>query len=101
MIQDEIKEWSQRNFPDSPAWRPLVGVSEEVGELDHHFLKMQQGIRVTEDHVAGIVDAVGDIAIYLMDFCWKMGLDYDLCIKNTWDKVKQRDWTRHKENGVG
>jgi len=63
---------------------------EEGGELAHAFLKRHQGIRkVTLDDVG---DAVGDIIVYLADFCNAYGIDLQESVDETWDKVKYRDW---------
>ena len=99
-IQQEHKEWAQKNFPDAPAWHSLLGIGEEVGELMHAFLKQEQGIRGThQEHEDAKKDAIGDIIIYMLHFCnyhnWSL-LDI---IDETWEEVKQRDWTKNKENG--
>ena len=99
-FQQEQKEWSERNFPtQNTSYRPLLGVMEEVGELSHAHLKAEQGIRVNEDHQAAKFDAIGDIVIYLSDYCNKNGFDLQDCISKTWDQVKQRDWNKNKING--
>lgn len=77
--QEEVAEWAQRNFGDTPSYRPLLGMIEELGEICakfsniadeqdipshillrtmayvgkmcHHQLKSEQGIRGTaEEH---------------------------------------------------
>ena len=69
-IQIEQRAWSLKNFGEHPSWHPLMGIMEELGELAHAFLKREQGIRGTrEEHDAAIKDAIGDVMIYLMDFC--------------------------------
>jgi NTP pyrophosphatase (non-canonical NTP hydrolase) len=99
-FQQEQKDWSKRNFPtQNTPYRPLLGVMEEVGELSHAHLKAEQGIRVNENHQAAKFDAIGDIVIYLSDYCNKNGFDLQDCISKTWDQVKQRDWTKNKING--
>lgn len=101
-IQAENKEWAWRNFGDAeaiPPWQPLLGAVEEIGELAHAYLKRHQGIRVNEDHDEAIKDAIGDIVIYLMDFCNRQNLDLELCVINAWEEVKQRDWNKHREEG--
>lgn len=100
-IQEEVFEWSKRNFGNQPSWRPLLGAVEEVGELAHAYLKQSQGIRVNEDHRAAMVDAVADTVIFLMDFCAREGIDIQDAVEQTWAVVKQRDWTAHKAKGVG
>ena len=67
-VKVEQREWSLRNFGRHPAADPAIGVVEELGELAHAVLKKRQGIRgTTEEHDAAARDAVGDIAIYLLD----------------------------------
>jgi NTP pyrophosphatase (non-canonical NTP hydrolase) len=74
-IQIEQRAWSERNFGTHPSWHPLLGMQEEAGELAHAYLKRAQGIRGTkEQHDAAIKDAIGDIMIYLMDFCSCLGV---------------------------
>jgi NTP pyrophosphatase (non-canonical NTP hydrolase) len=68
-IQAEHKEWSAKNFPDQKAHHCLLGMIKEVGELAHAQLKLEQGIRVNEDHIAARRDAIADIALYLIGFC--------------------------------
>ena len=98
-FQDEVTVWSSANFgDDGESVDPLLGIAEEVGELCHAYLKRKQGIRGTADqHRAAIVDAVGDICIYLADFCRREGLFLDEIIERTWAQVKTRNW---KENPV-
>jgi NTP pyrophosphatase (non-canonical NTP hydrolase) len=98
-IQEEVKVWEKKNFGDRPGWQPLLGLQEEVGELAHHYLKRAQGIRISEDHNAGIADAVADIVIYLLDFCNTEGIDLEATLKATWQEVSKRDWTKNRLNG--
>lgn len=97
ILQGEIAEWAKRNFGDPPAWECLLGLQEELGELSHAWLKRHQGIRLNEDHEAGIKDAVGDIFIYLSDFCRRERISLSDCVEKTWASVKQRDWNKHRE----
>jgi NTP pyrophosphatase (non-canonical NTP hydrolase) len=103
-LQDEVNEWSLRNFgPKNPATthRTLLGVMEEVGELAHARLKEEQGIRGTpEEHQAAATDAIGDIVIYLADFCNACGYDFQAIMDNTWDTVKLRNWKKDPVKGV-
>lgn len=94
-IQKEVYQWSKQNFGDQPSWRPLLGIGEELGELNHAYLKRAQGIRTNEDHEEGIRDAVADIMIYLCDFCSRENIDLEEELIATWDRVKKRNW---KEN---
>ena len=95
-LQTEQKEWSAHNFPNRESYMPLLGVIEEVGELAHAHLKGEQSIRYTEDEVfLKKKDAIGDILIFLADYCTTNGLDMQEAIEDTWIKVKQRDWIKN------
>ena len=93
-LQAEQDVWSNRNFKNKKPYQPILGAAEEVGELAHAYLKMEQGIRGTrEEHVAAMRDAVGDTCVFLMDLCNQMGWQMDEIIQETWDHVKKRNWT--------
>jgi len=99
-IQVEHARWAQKNFGDQPAWHALLGVVEEAGELCHAYLKREQGIRGTrEEHDAEILDAVGDIVIFLINFCNREGIDLNKTVIETWGSVKVRDWKANPEDG--
>lgn len=91
-LQNQVHEWSKANFGDQPAYRPLLGISEEVGELCHAHLKTEQNIRMEEDHEAARKDAIGDIVVYLCDYCSRSNLSFEECIRMAWDVVQKRDW---------
>lgn len=98
-LQSEVAPWVAHNFGSQPAWKPLLGVQEEVGELAHAYLKLAQGIRTNEDHDAKAKDAVGDIIIFLCDFCTQSGYDLEALVTSCWDQVKQRDWKKNSVTG--
>lgn len=101
-LQDDVAQWSRHNFDD----KPLLGVTESVavfhcvGELAHAVLKREQGIRGSAaQREAAERDAVGDIVIYLADFCHRRGYDLDAIIQETWGQVRQRDWKKNPQTG--
>lgn len=98
-LQDEQRPWVKHNFGDRPSWMPLLGIMEELGELAHAHLKMAQGIRTSEDHLAKAKDAVGDIVVFLADYCSAMGFDLETLVEETWEKVKKRDWKADPQKG--
>lgn len=102
-LQELAEEWRSNSFPPEHTTPPLqaLGVCEEAGELAHAVLKGVQGIRGTEaEHRMAAADAVGDIVLYLTGVCTAMGLDMQTCIEDAWDQVKQRDWSKNKQDGV-
>jgi hypothetical protein len=44
------------------------------------------------------VDAIGDIVIYLADYCEREGISLSAAVEKTWETVMQRDW---KKNAMG
>ena len=94
-LQREVGDWSFQQFGvDQPDLYPLLGVSEEYGELVHSVLKIQQGIRLDDEDVGKEAekDAVGDMIVYLLDFCERRGLDASECVEKAWGEVSKREW---------
>lgn len=99
-IQNQHKEWAERNFPMAEKHQPLLGMLEELGELSHAHLKKEQGIRGdAEKHIADQKDALGDILIFMLHYCNLHEFDLQTILDETWTKVKERDWTKNSHNG--
>lgn len=60
VLQREVGKWSRDNFGDQDMVRPLLGVIEELGELDAACEAEDEG---------ELLDAAGDVCIYMADFC--------------------------------
>lgn len=100
MLQSEVGEWSRKNFPNNTPDNPFLGLVEELGELAHALLKTKQGIRGTAaEHEAAAKDAIGDLLVYMADFCERKGWSMQQIIEEVWGVVKQRDWTKNKKDG--
>jgi NTP pyrophosphatase (non-canonical NTP hydrolase) len=102
-LQVNSQAWREHSFPTEHRTAPLqaLGVCEEAGELAHAVLKMEQGIRGDRiQHMSEAADAVGDIVIYLAGLCTSLGLDLETCVRETWRGVAERDWSKHKGDGV-
>lgn len=109
--QQEIGEWSFQQF-SKPKGRnlahhqmidtndPLLGMMEELGELTHAVLKQKQQIRTAEDHEEKEKDAIGDLMIYLLDYCSRRGFSASEILKNTWETVSKRDWVGNPMHGT-
>ena len=101
-LQRNVWIWANENFKDRKPHQPALGVVEEIGELFvassrlcHGHLKGEQNIRHTQAEIkAQKEDAVGDIIIYLADYCNLNGIDMQVAITKTWDKVKKRNWNK-------
>ncbi len=115
-IQDEIREWADRNFKDNQSKAPgvtygtplgsiapLLGIVEEVGELSHCVLKRHQGIRGYDENDKYFTerdDALADIMVYLCDFAGREKVDLDYVLNKVWAKVQLRDWQKNKANAA-
>ena len=104
-IQDEVFEYSCRNFGKPPipikcSIESFLGIVEEVGEVAHSILKMSEGINGTdEEHWEKIKDGIADIIIFTLDFAARNNLDAEKLVTEVWAKVKQRDYSKNKFDG--
>jgi len=99
-LQKEVAAWADYNFPEECVEDCMLGLTEEVGELARCVLKNRQGIRgSTEDHKRAAAEEVGDILIFLMQFCTKSDLDIEKCLTDKWAKVRLRDWQLYPDTG--
>ena len=100
-LQTEAAEWRGHNFPDYTAEDQLLGMVEEMGELAHAFLKNKQQIRGDEaEHLAAMMDALGDWVIYATGFATALDLDLEVCVELAWEQVRQRDWVLNPQDGT-
>lgn len=97
LFQRQVALWNARNFPDKKPHQPLLGVAEEVGELSHAHLKLEQGIRNDENLEAQRKDAVGDILVFLADYCNQTGVDMAEAVERAWGEVSLRDWRQYPD----
>lgn len=99
-LQFEVALWVNHNFPEQTGEQALLGVGEEVGELNHAHLKRIQGIRGdAAKHHAEAQDAVGDIVIFLAGYCKHEGYDFQDAVRDAWARAKARDWRADPERG--
>lgn len=99
VLQGEVHQWRTRNFPDNPT-HPLLGMVEELGELTHAHLKLEQEIRGDKSiHCAEKIDAIGDLVIYLADYCSQNRIALGAAVVKTWEQVQKRDWKKDPKAG--
>ena len=102
-FQSDVRKWVLHNFKSTykDKYKPLLGLTEELGELSHAHLKMEQKIRGhINEHIEAKRDAVGDIMVYLADYCSRNGLNLGECVYGAWSEVQKRDWVKFPKNGV-
>lgn len=100
-IQAEQIAWSERNFGKQHERYPLLGMIEEILEFDSAWKDMDVActfdtppVSEWEKLQANILDAVGDIAIYMLDYCGKRGLELNsLWVERLFlDDKMSRNW---------
>jgi NTP pyrophosphatase (non-canonical NTP hydrolase) len=86
-----VRKWATDKGIDKAENAPFqfLKVSEEVGEL--------AGAMAREDY-EGIVDGIGDAAITLIILSQQLDLNFEKCLMNAWEEIKDR--TGKTENGV-
>lgn len=104
-FQRDVEQWEAKQpFAGGPAHHPLLGVVEELGELAHAHLKNEQGIRGFDDEQKtreAKEDAIGDLLVYLVNYCSKSGLRLGDSLERAWSVVRRRDWNKNPQNGQG
>lgn len=102
VMQAQLAAWQTRNFGTPSLEQIALGVAEEAGELCHATLKKSQGIRGMhgEEFRAKAADAVGDVCIYLMQYCTALRLDWATVVRETAAEVMRRDWKAAPTDGV-
>lgn len=100
-LQSEVGVWARKNFPATTASDVLLGIAEETGELCHAQLKQNQRIRSGAEGTSNVekMDAVGDLVIYLADYCERSGISLDACVRDAWATVSLRDWIKYPVDG--
>jgi NTP pyrophosphatase (non-canonical NTP hydrolase) len=91
----EVEKWANHNFGDAaecPAIIAVVGLGEEVGEVQRALLKQHQKIRGThEEWQTEIAKELGDVLIKIADVANRAGVDM-LDIVGRWHSIRSRDW---------
>lgn len=74
-LQQEVGEWAERNFGDQAPYRQILGMIEELGELDDALERRANASSDSEsrEYVEAVCDAMADTVIYMADFCYRTG----------------------------
>jgi NTP pyrophosphatase (non-canonical NTP hydrolase) len=104
-LQERSDAWRAANFSDTnrDPDSQFLGMVEEMGELAHARLKLDQQIRGGALGAAQLLsderDAVGDLVIYLCGYCSARNLSLQECVEQAWEEVRQRDWKKFPVDG--
>lgn len=97
--QAELAEWQKCNFGTTSIAHAALGIAEECGEVCHHVLKGEQGIRGGKNgiDIAQVADGVADTLIYGIQLLTLLGVDAEDVISKTIEQVLKRDWIANKD----
>lgn len=102
MIQEQIRNWRSKNFPDMTQEQNQIGLTEEVGELSRAILKGVQGIRGTKEEWAEeAYKEIGDVLIALINVANEFGFYIEDALKDRWKTISKRDWNADRvQHGI-
>lgn len=81
-LQTELAPWTKHNFGDQPAWMPLMGVFEELGELCEAIEAC--GLLLGDPRsTVDVEDAIADAVVFMGNFCNAVGFDLDAIVFQT------------------
>jgi len=82
-MNDLVLKWADERGLLKPenAPRQMLKLIEEVGELAGAMAKNKQG---------DIVDAIGDIQVVLIILSKQLGYDYEQCLVDAYNVIKER-----------
>lgn len=100
--QAEFAEWQRRNFGVPELSDMIHGMSEEVGEMNHWYLKGKQHIRNANEDIARekMADAFADTVVFGIQAMTCMGIDAEKFLEKVFNEVLARDW-KNNPNGEG
>lgn len=82
-MNDLVLKWAEERglLKAENAPRQMLKLMEEVGELAGAMAKNKQG---------DIVDAIGDIQVVLIILSKQLGYDYEQCLVDAYNVIKER-----------
>lgn len=87
-LSEQVGLWSLYNFDRQGSYRPAFGINEELSELDEGLSELNS---------RKVVDAVGDIIIYMADYYSKRGWD----MGEAWNRRANPVWFYDKTSLSG
>jgi len=82
-MNDLVLQWADERglLKAENAPRQMLKLFEEIGELSGAMAKNKQG---------DIVDAIGDIQVVLIILSKQLGYDYEQCLVDAYNVIKER-----------
>jgi NTP pyrophosphatase (non-canonical NTP hydrolase) len=93
-LQKEREVWALEQWGEQSLDTLLAGITEEVGELAGAYVRRHNNKWSSDVSRARMLDAVGDIVIYLAGYCSRLSrddgvdVDFERVVSQTWRKVR-------------
>lgn len=84
-LQFELETWLNHNFPNTTSDEQFKGIVEEIGELAEADIIYKADPLPAKKEL--VKDAVGDIVIYLTNYCTKNNFRLADCVTNVSGKL--------------
>lgn len=88
-FQTEHQAWCKHNFGERPAWQPVLGISEEIGELAEAATEAMRE------------DAIADVAIFSADVISILGIQLKEIDTLAFRHVCRDEFIRRRERKPG
>ena len=84
----KVTEWGDQRGITNPdnAKTQALKLGEEYGELLQGMLKVEENLEYMEQ----ITDSLGDMQVVMIILCKQLGVDYEQCLANAYDVIKNR-----------
>lgn len=90
--QKELAERQKEYFGESNLSDMIHGMSEEIGEFNHWYLKSKQKIVTSDKALAEMADAFGDMVIFGTQAMSSLNLNAEMVLERIINEVLNRDW---------
>lgn len=97
--QKEFQEWQEYNFGKGEISDMIHGMSEEIGEMNHAYLKGKNKIRGMTPELAKekMADAFADTVVFGIQAMTALGLNAEDVLNKTFKEVLSRDWKNNPD----
>jgi NTP pyrophosphatase (non-canonical NTP hydrolase) len=83
LLQAENQAWTLKNFGQQPPHQPMLGIFEELGELNFADQRHDD---------AGVKDGIADVMVFAASLCWNLGFR----LENICDVARTRAESTHR-----
>lgn len=99
-LQEMIRAWHLRNYPNEDASLALISVVEELGEVSRAHSKQAGGIRGTWKYWQTEKEKeAGDVIIGLINYLSHCDINFETALRNRWATISQRDYIQNPLTG--